>query len=317
VSGARDYPSLVGNCQSTVGPLTFAHRGGAGLWPENTLQAFQGAIALGCSHLETDLRMTRDGQIVLMHDARLERTTNGTGELRALSLEELKRLDAGHHFSPGDGAYPARGRGLTVPTLEELVEAAPPGVCFNVEIKERGEPDLPHALWKFIEQHRLEDRIIVAAERQPLLDRFRRWSGGRVATGATRRECLKFWLASRLGAARWVSRPYQALQIPVSAGNVRFLTPRLLESAHRLGIAVHVWTIDDKREMRELLDSGVDGLMTDYPDRLLEVVQGSSGGLVPGGRVPSPEGGARGTGGISEGKMSGSNVERRERGDFH
>lgn len=242
------------------------------MWPENTLQAFRGAAALGCSHLETDLRMSRDGEIVLMHDATLERTTNGAGAVASLTLAELKRLDAGYHFSPDGKSFPARGQGIVIPTFAELV-AAVPDVCFNVEIKERGQPDLPGALSEFIERHQLTDRIIVAAERHALVHDFRRLTRARVATSASRRECLQFWLASRLGVARLLCAPYQALQIPVRAGNVPFLTARLLRSARRLGIAVHVWTIDDVAEMQRLLDSGVDGLMSDYPDRLLGVVQ--------------------------------------------
>jgi glycerophosphoryl diester phosphodiesterase len=266
VVAAVDYPSL-----GDERPLTFAHRGGAGLWPENTLQAFRGALELGCTHLETDLRMTRDGEIVLMHDATLERTTNGAGNVASLTLAELKRLDAGHYFSPDGSSFPARGRGVEIPTFAELVAVAT-GVCFNVEIKERGHPDLPRALLAFIERHELTDRIIVAAERHALVHAFRRLAGRRVATSASRRECLQFWLANRFGAARLLRVPYQALQVPVYAGSLPFVTAPLLRAARTLGIAVHVWTINDVAEMHQLLDAGVDGLMSDYPDRLLEVV---------------------------------------------
>jgi glycerophosphoryl diester phosphodiesterase len=263
---ASEYAALSG-C-----PLTFAHRGGAGLWPENTLEAFRGAIALGCSHLETDLRLTRDGQIVLFHDATLERTTDGIGEVSAYTLEQLRRLDAGYRFSPQAQGFPARGRGLTIPTFAELV-ALSPRVCFNVEIKERGHPDLPEALWEFIQRHALAERIVVAAEHHGLLESFRELAEGRVATSATKRECWEFLLASGLGLGSRLAVSYQALQIPVSVAGWRILTPRLLAAAHRLGIAVHVWTIDEPAEMNQLLDLGVDGVMSDYPDRLLEVVR--------------------------------------------
>lgn len=233
--------------------------------------AFQGAVELGCSHLETDLRMSRDGEIVLMHDATLERTTNGAGAVSSLTLAELKGLDAGYHFSPDGRTFPARGQGHVIPTLSEVVTALP-GVCLNVEIKERGRPDLPRALADFIERHALTDRIIVAAERHALVKDFRRLSHGRVATSASRRECLTFWLGARLGVTGLMSIRYQALQVPVMAGNVPFLTPRLLRAAKRRGLGVHVWTIDEPGEMHRLLDAGVDGLMSDYPDRLLDAV---------------------------------------------
>jgi glycerophosphoryl diester phosphodiesterase len=270
VSANVDFPASSGPL-----PLTFAHRGGAGLWPENTLEAFRGAVALGCTHLETDLRVTSDGELVLMHDARLERTTDGRGEVSAHTLAELKRLDAGYHFSPDGKAFPYRGRGVTIPTFAELVATAP-SVRFNVEIKERGPFELPRALVDFIECHALADRIVVAAERHDLMRDFRRLSGGRVATSATRRECLQFWLASRARLTAVLRTPYQALQIPVRAGNTTLVTRRLLDAAHRSGVAVHVWTIDDPLEMEALLDLGVDGLMSDYPDRLQSVVVGRS-----------------------------------------
>lgn len=264
---ARAYPALAGS------PLTFAHRGGAGLWPENTLAAFRGAVELGCSHLETDLRLTSDGQIVVCHDATVNRTTEGTGDVSSFTLEELQRLDAGYRFSPDGKSFPTRAQGHRIPSLTEIVHLAP-NARFNVEIKERGGVHhLPQLLWDFIERHAFHERIIVAAERHPLLESFRRLSQGRVATSATKRECLQFWLATKLGVSKWLHISYQALQIPESVSGFRYLTPRVLESAHQLGIDVHVWTIDQRADMRRLLDFGVDGLMSDYPDRLLEVVR--------------------------------------------
>jgi len=273
IQPASEYAALSGHR-----PLTFAHRGGAGLWPENTLEAFRGAIALGCSHLETDLRLSRDGQIVLFHDPTLERTTDGIGDVSSHTLDQLRRLDAGYRFSPHGRGFPRRGQGLQIPTFAELVAAAPAGVSFNVEIKERGHPDLPEALWEFVQRHEIADRIVVAAEHHSLLESFRELSEERIATSATKRECLKFWLASGLGLSSGLAIRYQALQIPVSVSGWRFLTPRLLQAAHRLGIAVHVWTIDEPAEMTRLLDLGVDGIMSDYPDRLLEVVRTRNSG---------------------------------------
>jgi glycerophosphoryl diester phosphodiesterase len=286
-SGSLGQSARLGQLESGGAPalpLTFAHRGGAGLWPENTLPAFRGAIELGCSHLETDLRMSRDGQVVLFHDLRLERTTNGVGEVSDFTLQELQRLDAGYHFSPDGQTFPMRGRGLVIPTFAELLAEAPE-VRLNVEIKERGRPDLPLALWQLIERLDLADRLVVAAERHELLHDFRRLSGTRVATSASRRECLEFWAASRVALAGVLPIRYQALQIPERAGQLRILTPRLLAAAHRRGVAVHVWTVDDVTDMHRLLDWGVDGLMSDYPDRLLGVVKDRARTAAP--RSPS------------------------------
>jgi glycerophosphoryl diester phosphodiesterase len=263
---ASQYPALSGPL-----PLTFAHRGGAGLWPENTLEAFRGAIELGCTHIETDVRMTRDGEIVVFHDEALERTTNGTGRVSAHTLAQLRRLDAGYRFSPDRVSFPRRGQGLVIPTLAEVV-ALSERVRFNVEIKERGPFDLPRALFRFIESRALADRFVIAAERHELMRAFRRLCQGRIATSASRRECLQFWFASRLRLTGFLRLPYQALQIPVTAGKLTVVTPGLLDAAHREGLAVHVWTIDERAEMLRLLDLGVDGLMSDHPDRLRKVV---------------------------------------------
>jgi glycerophosphoryl diester phosphodiesterase len=264
-SGASGFAFVVPG-----GPLAFAHRGGGACWPENTLEAFRGALAAGCTYLETDLRTSRDGHIVICHDEQLERTTDGRGRVQDHTLAELKRLDAGYHFSPDGRTFPARGQGVQIPTFEELV-ALPGDARFNIEIKQ-ADPPMIDALWSFIERRGLHERVLVAAEQDPLVQAFRRASHGRVATSAGRNECLKFWLASRLGAERWLTIDYQALQIPVFFAGLRVLTPRLLAAAHRHNVHVHVWTINDAEEMRELVAMGVDGIFSDYPARLVEAV---------------------------------------------
>jgi glycerophosphoryl diester phosphodiesterase len=253
-----------------AGPLAFAHRGGAACWPENTLESFRGALAAGCRYLETDLRTSKDGAIVLFHDENLERTTNGYGKVADHTLAELKRLDAGYRFSPDGVSFPARGRGLEIPTFAELVAVATEA-RFNVEIKQR-QPKMVRAVWDFIQAHSLVERVLVAAEQDVLVREFRRVSGGRVATSAGHDECLRFWLASRLGLARWLRPSYQALQIPEYAGRWQLVTPGLLAAARRLGIEVHVWTINESEDMRRLLRLGVGGLMSDYPERLVAAV---------------------------------------------
>src|SRR5690606_10157864 len=176
-----------------------------------------------------------------------------------------------YRFSPDGKSFPRRGQGVTIPTLAELVELSP-SVRFNVELKERGPFDLPRALLAFIDRHGIGDRVVVAAERPELMRAFRQLAQRRIATGASRRECLQCWFASRLRLTALLRLPYQALQIPVRAGNLAVVTPTLLDAAHREGLMVHVWTIDEPREMRRLLDLGVDGLMSDHPDRLRQIV---------------------------------------------
>jgi glycerophosphoryl diester phosphodiesterase len=220
-------------------PIAFAHRGGSLLWPENTMVAFRGAVEMGYRYLETDLHATRDGVLVLIHDDTLERVSDGSGPVWERTLAELKRFDAAYHFSPDGGrTHPYRGQGVTVPTLEEVLEAFPDALL-NVDMKQK-EPPVVGALVDFIEKRGLQERFLVTSFVDRRLQEFRRRSGGGVATAAAQREALRFWLASRL---------------------------RLERLLH-----VHVWTVDEPAEMRRLLALGVDGLMSDRPDLLREVV---------------------------------------------
>ncbi len=252
-------------------PLAFAHRGGSLLWPENTMPAFRSAVEMGYEYLETDVHATRDGVIVTIHDGTLERTTDGSGPVLAHTLAELKRFDAGYRFSPDGGeTYPFRGQGVTVPTLAEVVEAFP-AVRLNVEIKQR-EPPLVDAVIAFIDEHRLHDRILVASFSDEPIAAFRERAGGRVATSAALGEARRFWLASRVGLAGLVRAPYDALQVSPGYGRVTVVDRRFVRAAHRRGLQVHVWTVDEPEEMRRLLALGVDGLMSDRPDVLLQVL---------------------------------------------
>jgi glycerophosphoryl diester phosphodiesterase len=271
-------PFLQGPC-----PLTFAHRGGSLLWPENTMAAFRGAVEMGYRYLETDLHATRDGALVLIHDDTLERTTDGRGPVWEHTLAELKRFDAGYRFSPDGGrTYPYRGQGVTVPALEEVVEAFPE-VRLNVEIKQE-QPPAVAAVVDFIEKRSLQDRLLVASFRDHVVREFRSASGGAVATSAAQGEARRFWLASRLRLERLLRIPYDALQVPARYGSRTVVDRRLVEAAHRRGLQVHVWTVDEPEEMRRLLGLGVDGLMSDRPDLLLEVVGPPGRQAAPGRR---------------------------------
>jgi len=248
-------------------PLAFAHRGGGSLWPENTLVAFRGALELGCEYLETDVHLTRDGRLVVFHDAELERTTDGFGPVRAHTFAELQRLDAGYRFTPDGVSHPWRDKGVRIPLLEEVF-ALDPSVKLNVEMKQTG-VGLPEALWAFVNERKLHDRILVAAAHHRLAQHFRRLSAGSVATSASAREVIAFWLAERVGAAGRVGIEYDALQVPVRHAGLTVITPSFIEAAHARGVEVHVWTIDAPAEMRRLLELGADGLMSDRPDVLM------------------------------------------------
>lgn len=261
----------------THGIACFAHRGGAALWPENTLESFRGGLAAGCGWIETDVHMTRDGEIVTFHDHDLRRTTNGRGPICELTLAELRRLDAGYNFSPDGRSFPFRGKGITVPTLAELVDLDP-NARINVEIKQ-AQPSMVAALWRFIDERKLHDRMLVASESADIVREFRNLARGTVATSAGKREAFAFWLAVRAGIIDRLPIEYDALQVPIGYRGLPVVTPQFVEAAHRRGLMVHVWTIDALTQMRWLIDVGVDGIMTDHPARLVELIR--ERGLMP------------------------------------
>jgi len=253
-------------------PYGFAHRGGAAVAPENTVFAFTRAFKeAGFRHLETDVHLTRDGELVTLHDPTLERTTDGVGLVRGHTLQEIRRLDAGHRFTSDGETYPFRGMGITIPTLEEVL-AIDPEVRVNIEIKER-DPAALRAVWGFIQHHRVYDRVLVASEHAPVVAAFRELSKGRVATSAGSREILRFWLSTRLRLGPRRRPAFDALQVPARHGPLTVVDPALVANAHRHGLHVHVWTIDDEDEMRRLLALGVDAVMTDHPQRLAAVLR--------------------------------------------
>jgi glycerophosphoryl diester phosphodiesterase len=186
------------------------------------------------------------------------------------SLAELQRLDAGYHFSTDGVGFPWRGQGIRIMTFEELVLRLP-DACFNVELKQAS-PDIVRPFWQLVERLSLHDRVLVAAARDEIVQSFRRVSRGRVATSAGKRETLRFWLAARALATRLLRVDYDALQVPVRHGPITVVDRAFIHAAHARGLHVHVWTIDDPVEMRRLLALGVDGLMSDRPDLLQQVL---------------------------------------------
>ena len=251
-------------------PRLFAHRGGSLEAPENTLAAFANGLRAGADRLELDVHGTADGEVVVIHDPTLERTTDGVGEVRALSLAEIQRCDAGNRFRAADGTPTFRGRGIRVPTLGEVL-AAFPGVPLNIEIKQL-EPGIEDAVFAVLDRFSALGQVLLAAEDGRIMSRIRARAGG-VLTGSSVDDVIAFaeaWEADRLDRYR---HPGAALQVPPDFMGRPLVTRQLVEHAHRLGIEVHVWTIDDVAEMKRLLALGVDGLMTDRPQLAASVLQ--------------------------------------------
>lgn len=250
-------------------PIAFAHRGGAKRRPENTLLAFRNAADLGYQHIETDIHETSDGHLVCFHDPTLERTTDGRGDLKDRTLAELKRLDAGYRFMD-KGKYTYRGVDVRIPTLEEALDLDP-RLHYTLELKPK-DLTLARRIWERIDHYGIHDRVLVASQHDEVTDAFRTQSRGRVATSAGERGAFRFWARVLSRTSKHAMFPFDALQIPPTFHGRRVITPRFVEAAHHHGIQVHVWTIDDPEEMGQLLDIGVDGVMTDVPDVLLGVL---------------------------------------------
>jgi glycerophosphoryl diester phosphodiesterase len=252
-------------------PVNFAHRGGAKIAPENTLEGFREGLRVGAGVLELDVHATADGTVVVHHDEKVDRTTDGSGAIREMTLAEVKRLDAGYRFTPDGGrTYPYRGEGVRIPTMEEVYREFT-DVPINVEIKGK-RPGIEEAVWRIIEG--AEERTLVVSEDSGTIRRFREASGGGVATASSSAELILFWLLSRLRLSGLSKPSYQALQGPETYKGLRIVTPELVRGAHERGLRVDVWTIDHEPDMRRLLGFGVDGIMTDRPDILTRVLRG-------------------------------------------
>ncbi len=251
-------------------PLLIAHQGGEGLRPGNTLDAFLHAWDLGAPMSEMDLHTSADDVLVLIHDDTVDATTEGTGLIREMTVAELQSLDAGYRWSPdGGGSFPYRGAGITVATLDEVLDALPDSY-FNLELKQL-EPSVASATCRVVRERGLETRTLVASFSTRALRQFRR-ECPEVATSAGAWEARAFLVLHHLRLTRAWTPPFEAIQLPPTSRGLRLLTPRLLRSAAERNLEVHAWTINDTEEIRELLELGVDGIVTDFPDRMLEVV---------------------------------------------
>ncbi len=252
-------------------PTNFAHRGSPVKAPENTLEAFRLAAEDGAGGLELDVHMTSDGHIVVIHDDSVDRTTEGAGLVRDMTLREVQSLDAGYRFTPDGGAtYPYRGGGVRVPELGEVFREFPDHAV-NIDIKEAC-PGVETSLLRTIAGAGAGDRVLVVSEISAVVEGFRKLSGGRISTGASRREIADFYRLSRMRLEGLLYPSYAALQVPVEYGGREVVTPRFVQAAHKRGVRVDVWTIDDPEEMRRLLGLGVDVVMTNRPEVLAKVL---------------------------------------------
>ncbi|MGH7899980.1 MAG: glycerophosphodiester phosphodiesterase [Candidatus Binatia bacterium] len=248
-------------------PRVFGHRGAAGIAPENTLVSFERAVADGAEFLELDVHASRDDVVVVIHDPTLERTTDGHGPVRALSYAELRRHDAGYRFESG-GSHPFRGRGVRVPSLEEVLDAFPT-IPLNIEIKQ-GDPPIEPLVARLLAEKGASDRVLLAAEDDSIIKRIR-LAAPDVVTSFSYEEAREFFQRCFAGDLGGYTPPGRALQVPPRFGDVELASRATIDAAHARGLEMHLWTINDELEMERLLELGADGLMSDFPAVLRHV----------------------------------------------
>ena len=241
--------------------LVFAHRGGSGLAPENTIAAFDNGLALGADGLELDVHLSKDGRVVVHHDRTLDRTTNLHGLVADHTADELARADAGYRFQR-NGSFPFRGRGLGVPLLADVL-ARFRAVPIVAELKVNT-PEMAQAVAAVVRQADAVDRVCVGSFGLRVLRAVRRLEPA-LATSAAREEVR--WALYRSWCRLPVRRAaYGGYQVPEWSGRTHVVSPLFVETAHRFELAVQVWVVDTEADARRLIGWGVDGLITDRPD---------------------------------------------------
>jgi glycerophosphoryl diester phosphodiesterase len=259
------------------GPLLIGHRGAAGLVPENTMASFRAAVdEWAVDMIELDVRASADAHCVVIHDPTVDRTTDGTGSVAEKTLAELRELDAGYRFADEAGGHPFRGKGLGIPTIEEVLEELP-DTPLTVEVK-IGTAQAP--LFEALRRFAAADRVVVAGMDHRDRTMFGHYTGPR--SGSTR-DVRRFFTLHRLFAGRAWRRNCEVFQVPERRGLMRLVSRRFIRDAARHGLPVHVWTVNDPATMERLLDWGVDAIITDRPDLAARVLADRVGRPLPPG----------------------------------
>jgi glycerophosphoryl diester phosphodiesterase len=267
--------------------LAYAHQGGAWEAPSSTLFAIRRALELGSTGIELDVHATADGHLVVSHDGTVDRTTDAGGAIHEMTLEQVRALDNAYWFVPGADvtpgldpeAYPWRGRApgdpsFGIATLDEVLTllAEYPDVALNLDIKATAPVVEPYeeCLARQLREAGNKGRVIVASFLDTATDNFSRYAP-EIATSAGTMATAEFWRAVHQGVSPPDMR-HVALQVPASQGDLVVVDAPFVEVAHDMGVAVHVWTINDRDEMARLVDLGVDGIITDLPTTLVGVL---------------------------------------------
>jgi glycerophosphoryl diester phosphodiesterase len=254
---------------SPARPRVMAHRGASSEYPENTMPAFAAAVEMGADYIELDVHCTRDGEVVVLHDADLARVASDERLIRELTMGELERIDAAFNFSLDGVSWPLRGKGIHVPRLAEVLKFWP-ALRLVIEFKP---PDaaIADATLAVVHATGSERRVFFASEHLQPIARARTLAP-QLPTNLPSAEIVVFIQSALSGIPATYPISGDALQIPPEHQGMKLATREVVAAAHRTGLEVHVWTINNPAQMEEMLSLGVDGIITDYPKRLLAML---------------------------------------------
>jgi glycerophosphoryl diester phosphodiesterase len=258
--------------------LVIAHQGGDGLRPGNTMAAFEHAVELGVDVLEMDVHATADGVLVVIHDDTVDRTTDGTGRVQDLTFDEIQALDAGYDWptlpDTGIEGHPYRGEGVTIPALEEVLQAFPE-MPMVIELKQE-EPSIVEPFCEMLRDYEMTEQVVMASFHESTMLEFRE-ACPEVMTSGVEPEIRDFWLRSRGGREDGFDVAMAAFQVPEYAGSLHVVDEDFVAAARTIGVEVHVWTVNERDQMERMIELGVDGIITDYPDQVIDLLSDDAG----------------------------------------
>lgn len=255
-------------------PWVIAHGGAKDLWPGNSMLAFEGSVALGVDVLEIDMKITKDDVLVCHHDKTIDRMSDGEGELGDFTYEELLSFNFGEGFKDLDGNYPYEDDTIEICRLEDVFSRYPE-LYYTVEIKDRDERGVRagELLKEMVEAYDLGDRMIVACFDDETLTAFQGLEGNNIPVSTSEKEATKFVITAKSLTGIFYAPEAVALQLPMDQYGINLTRKHVINSAHRHNMAIHYWTIDNKADMRLLIENGADGIMTDRPDIMIELLE--------------------------------------------
>ena len=256
--------------------MIVAHRGGKNLFPENTMVAFNGAVNMGVDALEIDVHLTHDDILVTCHDETINRTSDTTGLIRSYTFEELQQFNFGHQFKAKDGSYPYRNDPVRIPQIEEVFSSHP-NIRMIIEIKNTGGlgKQAITLLYNLVEEYNMEEKVSFFSFDPTVMAHFDQINANDFYDGGSITDVVQFVLAVAQDKNPPRSSLADVFSIPLSLEGIELKTDskKLIDAAHKNDIAMHYWTVNDKEDMKKLIELRVDGIITDSPDLMIEALK--------------------------------------------